>query len=60
MYKHYAPSANIEIITDIPLELVQEKINLNKKIAFILTEQFIESNKDVLHKISDNIELISW
>jgi|GEM_PF-3818238 hypothetical protein len=60
MYKHYSPNAKIQIITGIPLELVQEKIKLNKNIAFVLTEQFIESNQSILSQISDNTEIISW
>lgn len=58
MYKHYAPSANIQIIQKISLDLIQDNKFLNKKIAFILTDEFIISNKNIISNLLDKINII--
>lgn len=59
MYKHYSPSGNINIIKN--LDMIDEYLKIkNKKIAFILTDEFISKNKNILSDLPKNFQIVSW
>lgn len=63
MYKHYAPRAQIKIIETLSQEIMKnalwQKISwtVHIKIWLILTEEFINSNKKILHEFKNNIHV---
>jgi L-threonylcarbamoyladenylate synthase len=59
MYKHYSPRASIKIIQDLDILRQYSKID-EKKIALILTNEFITENKNILSNLSENFQIISW
>lgn len=59
MYKHYAPSASINIIQNIDILKKYSKIK-DKKMAFILTDEFIVENQFFLSNLQKTFHIISW
>ena len=59
MYKHYSPSAIINIVKN--PNILQQYLKIkDKKIAFILTDEFITENKNILSDLPQNFHIISW
>ena len=56
MYKHYAPTAKVQIIST-PEDITFQK---NKKIAIIATQEWIEENNQILQSYPENIQIIIW